>query len=1175
MTPAETRAACPYVGLQPFEPEHQKFFFGRERDQRIIISNLLAAPLTVLYGSSGVGKSSVLMAGVVPQVRRDRPKTPVVVFRSWVGDFQASLVHACIEEVWSNGVGQPRPAETLPFDEVLRACGEAAHQTVLLLFDQFEEYFLYHPKSADPESFEAQFARAVNRDDVDVGFLIALREDGLSKLDRFQERIPHLLSNRLRLNHLDEAGASAAIRKPLEVWNREHATGGAPVEIEDRLVTELIDQVRIGRVLVGRRGGSGEAGEEQRSVEAVESLRFVEAPFLQLVMTRLWAAEMASGSSTLRLETLARLKGAKEIVRRHLDNVMDGLDDSSRAVCATFFDRLVTPTGAKVACSVEDLQGWAGNLAPHVAGALKTLSSPDNRILRAVVTSPDNPDALSYEIYHDVLAPAIIEWCQRYLEKREHASELERAQTEARERAQRQWVYALGMMFLIAVGGWGVAYWQRLRAEANQKAAESIAISPHDARRGLDRALAATGRNSWIQSLFPATAPAEDALRQAIRASLLERSLPLGIWASDVAFSADGRRLAAARKDGRVTIWDLTSEVPRPAPDLVLGEDWVRALAFLPSGDGLVTSAGDTARLWSLGGGAAERAAFKHAGGIYSALALSRDGRYLATADKTERVIKVWDLVAASPIPITSIDVAGAWVMGLAFSPDGCCLATAHVEKGSPGRTHSEIWSVASGAKILTIPNDQPSDAVAFSADGRSIVTACRDDRLRVWRPAIGDLNLILVERGAQALTATPALRGGAEPPGIPWNVHALAGHLDRVRDVAVSPDGSRIASAGGDGRAIVWDAETGERLLILAGHEGFVEAVAFSPDGQQVVTAGRDGTVKIWNVAGHTGGVHSVAFSPVESILATAGGDHTAMLWDVSTATPRWRRTLHGHGGKIYRLAFDPTGHLLATAAFDNTAKLWDAASGELLRTIKSHADQLRDLAFSSDGRHLALTSADGTGSLHDLAASNDPDGSSVVVKHNSTAPGIQASAVAFHPNLPRWVTAGWDGALQLWDLDGRNLGSIVRSGSARTAPPKFVDIAFSPDGAEITALSNHTLYAWPTSSFGRSPAEPSTVVAVATRSPCSSIEYSRDGKQLAVGCGDGGVRLYDAATRTLLKTITAHADSVTQVAFSPDGRRLATASLDNRFQVSPLDFEELHEVAKRLQAAAIGGQG
>src|SRR5262249_32104552 len=174
------------------------------------------------------------------------------------------------------------------------------------------EVFVYHRKSTDPESFEAQFARAVNREDVDIGVLVALREDSLSKLDRFQERIPNLLGNRLRLAHLDEAGATSAIRRPLEVWNRLHA-GEPPVSVEDALVASLLEEVRIARVSVGRQGGSGapQAAGQQ-----------IEAPFLQLVLTRLWAEESAAGSRTLRLETLDRLQGAREIVRGHLEDVM-------------------------------------------------------------------------------------------------------------------------------------------------------------------------------------------------------------------------------------------------------------------------------------------------------------------------------------------------------------------------------------------------------------------------------------------------------------------------------------------------------------------------------------------------------------------------------------------------------------------------------------------------------------------------------------------------------------------------------------------------------------------------------------------------------------------------------------------------------------------------------------
>lgn len=1165
------RNRCPYVGLQPFEEADREFFFGRERDQRIIISNLLTAPLTILYGSSGVGKSSVLMAGVVPQLRRERPRTPIVVFRNWADrEFQATLSRACIEAVWTHHVGQPKPAEALPFDEILRACVEAAHQAVLVLLDQFEEYFFYHPKSSDPKSFEAQFARAVNREDVDVGFLIALREDGLSKLDRFQERIPNLLSNRLRLNHLDADGAAAAIRKPLDVWNANYLTGRPAVGIENDLVRELVQQVRIGQVSVsgGGLGGSADAPTEEESIEA---------PFLQLVMVRLWEEEMRVGSNSLRRSTLDRLKGAKEIVRTHLDDVMSRLTETDRAVCASFFDRLVTPTGSKVACRVADLSSWAGELAPRVPDVLKSLSR--ERILRTGV-APDDPEATRYEIFHDVLAPAILHWQQRHVDARERALAVEQAREQAAKRALRQWLVALTAMTVIAFLVGVFASWQWLRADANQKAAMSIYTSPFDAKKSLDLALKAVQTTSL--GISPPTADglglrptpaAEDALRQAIQASRLVWTLKFDkFMVSDLAFSPDGRMLATAGGDKTVKIWDIEKDQPQPTPIVFTHGSEVRDVTFLPAGDGLVTAAAGHAYLWSLNEPKAPLRSFNQGSLIYGAFALSRDGTRLATAGKGDdkgqgRMINVWDLQApvAEPQPITTIDVAGAWVMGLAFSPDGCCLATACVERGKADRTSASIWSVETREEIQKIPLTAATDAVAFTPDGKSLVTASRDARVRVWQSAGGELDGLLVQRRQPMASGDAA--GSEKIAAVLWSERILAGHGERVRNIAVSPDGSRIASAGGDQTVKIWDAETGENLLTLSGHEGFVEAVKFSPDGHHVATASRDRTVKYWYIEGHTGAVTSIAFSPNGGTLATGSSDYTAKLWNLSSGRPRLRHTLRGHADQIYRLAFNPAGTRLATAGFDNRVKLWDADSGTEIATLQKHTDQLRGVAFSSDGKYLASAGADGATCLYDLESSGFR---TTTVPHNREHPKIQASALAFHPRQNRWATGGWDGKLQLWDLSGNNVGTIVLPPSPSQSASRFSDIAFSPDGSRIAALARIWVYLWPTASFEKS--EPGATIEIEDADYCRSIAYSHDGKQLAVACNDAGVRIYDTTTLKLVKTITVHQNAVSDVAFSPDGTRLATASLDKNFHVSPLRFDELYEMAQRLRAAAFG---
>ena len=1168
---------CPYVGLQPFEEADRAFFFGRERDQRVIISNLLSSPLTILYGSSGVGKSSVLMAGVVPQLHRERPGTPVVVFRNWVDrDFQLALTRSCIETVWAMGADQPRPAETLPLDEVLRACAEAAHETVLVIFDQFEEYFLYHAKDSDAAgAFEAQFARAVNREDVDVGFLVALRDDSLSRLDRFQERIHNLLSNRLRLNHLDTEAAGDAIRKPLAVWNAMQAAGVPEVGIDEELVGELLSQVRIGQVSAGRPGGSGGPRHDEGCIEA---------PFLQLVMVRLWEEERAQGSDRLRRATLDRLGGADEIVRTHLDVAMARLDATSQAVCASFFDRLVTPSGSKIACGAPDLISWAGDLAPHVPAVLQALSDARNRILRTVPV-PDNPEAMRYEIYHDVLAPAILDWRQRFEadRQREEALRVAREKAARREqeaqvvreraarRALRRWLAGLGVMSCVAGAGWLYASWEGMRSAANEKAAQSISNASFDTARALDLALEAVeatvpsgmsvARGARLH-LTP-TAAAEDALRQAIQASRLAWTLPAsGRALSDVEFSPDGSRLLTAGQDQTARVWDIRGGRPTEALVTLAHEAWVRRGRFLPDGERVLTVSGSRAWLWALARPDAPVRSFEHGGNIYSALDLSGDGRRLATAGdgaRAARVIRIWDVDSDAAEPLLTLDVEGAWIMGLAFSPDGCCVATAAVERGKAERTAIGLWSLERRREIFSLPLDEPSDAIAFAPDGSALVTASRDGWLRVWEPGGVGLDALLRK----------AAGGAHRGEGPSWNRRMLAGHGDRIRNVEVSADGGLIASAGGDGTARIWDRRTGENLLVLTGHLSYVEAARFSPDGRHVATASRDGTVKLWNIEGHFNTVTSIAFSPDGRTLATGSSDRTARIWDLAEGTPRLRHTLRGHSDQVHRVAFDPSGARVATAGLDNQLRLWDVASGAEIALPgvppeHRHKDQLRGVAFSPDGRLLASAGADGHARLYPLAGQASP----ISVLHGGAT--TQVSGVAFHPLGDSWASSGFDGKVKRWTLSGEPFGELALPEDERKLGRHISDLAFSPDGAYVAAVVQRRVRVWPVTAFeAPDPVEPLRLPLIEGARYCATLAYSPDSRWLAVGCNDAGVRLFEMPAGTLVKTITVHKNEVRGIAFSPDGALLATASNDKTFHVSPLAFEAVYEAARRLQQA------
>jgi len=501
----EVSNGCPYKGLQPYTEEDQDYFFGRERDGETIASNLFAAPLTILYGNSGVGKSSVLQAGAIPQLRQN-PKLVVTLFGRWQGEgFDLALKAEVLKAVCENThlseedvlkeVARVLEMKTVPtldrlaFDDLLTACSRAFRRRILIIFDQFEEYFLYHAPTTKAEGFDAEFARAVNQHDSGVNFMLAMREEELSKLDRFRPRIPTLLSNLLRLDHLDRTEATNAIRKPLAVYNTKHAE---QMFIEDPLVDEIINQVRP------RPFAESDDGQPVTSSGAqhVQYESKIETPFLQLVLVRLWNEERAHGSTSLRLSTFQGLGGAKAIARAHLDKVMEQLSDSEREVAASVLRFLVTPKGSKIALDPATLAGFANQRENQVRDVLTLLSAgKEMRILRKV-TVPGQSGR--YELFHDVLGPAILEWRARYVQEQQLVQE--RAQVAERfllERQRRLRIALSVLIFLLlmlaGVTVFAVKQWRRasgaLAEAVNQT--ERAKKSELDAKGSEERAVRA------------------------------------------------------------------------------------------------------------------------------------------------------------------------------------------------------------------------------------------------------------------------------------------------------------------------------------------------------------------------------------------------------------------------------------------------------------------------------------------------------------------------------------------------------------------------------------------------------------------------------------------------------------------------------------------------------------
>jgi conflict system STAND superfamily ATPase len=245
----------PYKGLEPFGARDAPFFFGRARDRRIITANLQSSRLTLVYGASGVGKTSVLNAGVAFHLERvareqlalaGRPGLAVVVFDNWkapdpVGRLAQTIDVALHKLVPDQSDQQAEQSPSL--QAALQRASNILRGDVLIILDQFEEYFRTQPRRT-PGEFLYEFPRVFDASELRAHYVISIRDDAWSRLDCFKSTIPSIFDNFYRIHHLTTDDARDAIVQPLRVWE---AVTGERVRIEPALVEAVLRDVQVGQ----------------------------------------------------------------------------------------------------------------------------------------------------------------------------------------------------------------------------------------------------------------------------------------------------------------------------------------------------------------------------------------------------------------------------------------------------------------------------------------------------------------------------------------------------------------------------------------------------------------------------------------------------------------------------------------------------------------------------------------------------------------------------------------------------------------------------------------------------------------------------------------------------------------------------------------------------------------
>jgi WD40 repeat protein len=1148
MTPGPAAVPpSPYKGLVPYAETDWPLFKGRDAEREIIAANLLANRFTILFAGSGVGKSSVLRAGVIhdldERARAQRAagedvEAVAVYFASWRGDPLPGLFQRIAERAEAFAKG-PAAADA-PAPRTLRdALAQASQRTgaeILLVLDQFEEYFTYRGDEDGEGTFAAQLPRAVSDPRLPASFLLSLREDALGRLDRFKSSIVGLYANRIRLEQLGEAGARAAIVEPVAWYDANRAADQPPVALRpspDALAAAVIEEVRTDRALL-----SEEHGRARRGEGPAAPLR-VEAPFLQLVMTRLWEDGAARGA--IDVEALARLGGAEKIVRAHLVDRLAGLSPEERAGAARLFRHLVTPSGSKVAHCVRDLADYS-TLAPElVQRIVDRLASPEARILRAVPPAPDEPEpATRYEIFHDVLARSIRDWRLAFA-REEAAREFDREREEAAtrlddERRRRRMVVRLGAALVVATALVSLQAFQtraaKARAEhATQQAQEALGDAERARRRAEELAVAAaatlqveldpqlalalTQQALSAPNDGPRAPELMDVARRALAADralaiLVEKGPPLagaapcGVDQVAVVGRSDEavRLLRTASPDppvrsvalARGAAWALSSDcvLVTAAP----GDGWTAV--NLRSGRRLA-SAGATSPIWKI--------------------ATSGDGARIATAGPDAAV--VWNARTGAR-ERTFATAPGEFLTAVALDTTGTSLAVASRRRAEPdGRlVHAVVVrDVTTGVELRTLSGRSGRaadfDRAAFSPDGR-------------W----------LAASGGRAATV--------------WNLGTsdyseLFGHDQAITGLVFSPTGRTLATASADGTARIWDPTRGRELDRVLGHSGPVTSVAFTPDGARLVTGSWDGTVRLWDASGHAGPVIDLAFVP--DGLLSAGRDGVVKLWD--PATGRARRTYavsRGRSERLLDLSTSADGAWFAAAGSDGTVWVWRTAGGAARGKAVPGAFPLVGAVISPDARRVLATTVDGR--VHEWSLET---GRWRSARLPGSRPGaLVQHALAFDPR-GRWIAAVSETGLAAL-LDPRTLRPL---GPAVETHREFVfTVKASASGVLATASADGTVRLWTAALAPR--ASP----ALVHRQPVAAVSFAQDGVLVATGSWDRTAAVWEIEGKRLLTV--SHSDPLVSVALDARGGMLATATARD---VRP----ELHQVSDEAVEAAV----
>ncbi|MEM9542765.1 MAG: AAA family ATPase [Cyanobacteria bacterium P01_E01_bin.42] len=1049
--------------------------------------------LTIIYGQSGVGKSSLVEAGLVPTLReqkridnRDLLVVNLRVYTNWIEELQRSLFeevetkNSSISSSPLNNEGVRKTGGSSLSDilEQLDANGNN-YAMMVLVFDQFEEFFFVSQTPARRRQFFEFFRDCLDR--VFVKIVLSLREDYLYLLLQGTRNLDlGAINNDLLDKDILYYVGNFSRRSAIAVI--DELTCNSRFHLESDLTTQLIEDLAT------------ELGE----VRPIE---------LQITGAQLQRETIRTLSQYQQI----REDPKEKLVREYLENVVRDSGYQNQDIAHLVLSLLVDEkSNTRPLKTKQELETALVSLQTGDKLEKLTLVLDIFVLSGLVVLLPEQP-ADRYQLVHDYLVDVI-----RQQQGASLLAQLKQAEEkmEIEKNAKLRWFKVLQgvLVGLTIIAGVALKFGIDSRRESiraknqevvslSQLAKANYSSNPYSLDSLMDALKTGIRAKQGGQDIKPENRRlAIDRLYQAVYQGTIQERNRLEkdrFSALKVAWNPSKNILASGHGDGTINIWDSNGKLLHTSKK---HEDYIQSLAWSPDGTTLASTSWDkTIRIWNSEGQLLHTIkTVKGSGEIALSIAWSSDGKIL-TSGYTGGSIKFWSRMGK---PLKALEGHKIGAHGLAWNPDGSILASV----GSDGML--KMWS-RDGELVQNIKeHNTPLSSVAWSPDGQMLASGGLDHTINIWNQE-GELLHTLEghQNDIWSIVWNPdgktLASAGADKTIKIWNqegelLHTLEGHQEVIPSIAWSSDGKTLASASIDRTIRIWDWEQ-KFIKSLNAHEKQVGRMVWNPNGKTFASSSED-RIKVWNKQGKLlhiskenldtlGGYFfaNLEWSPDGQNLISSSGNGDLRIWNQKGEL---LQTIQGHRGNFITaisVIWHPNGKLIASGGQDGVIKIWNR-KGELLRTLKGHINSISDLQWSPDGKILISASSNGNIKLW-----NQEDHPIHVIDKNQSG----WTRLMWSPNENVFISITDGKYIKIWSREAQLLHTLE-------GVPDNTDasLTWHPNGNLFASAHGNSIKIWSQ--------EGHPLLTIEGRE-LYGVEWSADGETLAIVKANGNIVLWD----------------------------------------------------------------